>query len=296
MKAGAAMTDTRLIFGCGYLGLRVARRWRDAGARVIAVTRSRERAARLAAEGLEPITADVLDPATLVNLPPAATVLYAVGYDRSAGASRREVYAGGLRSVLDALPAATGKLIYISSTGVYGPSEDDWVDELTPCRPEREGGQACLEAEGVLAVHPLGARSVVLRMAGLYGPDRLPNATDLRQGRPLTAPAQGYLNLIHVDDAASVVLAAEVRSPLPNLLIVSDGHPVPRCEYYAELARLLGAPPPQYASPAEDSPAAARAAASKRVRNTRLVQQLAVQFAYPSYREGLAAIIAGATD
>ena len=296
MKAGAAMTDTRLIFGCGYLGLRVARRWRDAGARVIAVTRSRERAARLAAEGLEPITADVLDPATLVNLPPAATVLYAVGYDSSSGASRREVYAGGLSSVLDALPAATGKLIYISSTGVYGPSADDWVDELTPCRPEREGGQACLEAEGVLAAHPLGARAIVLRMAGLYGPDRLPNATDLRQGRPLTAPAQGYLNLIHVDDAASVVLAAEVRSPLPNLLIVSDGHPVPRCEYYAELARLLGAPPPQYASPAEDSPAAARAAASKRVRNTRLVQQLAVQVAYPSYREGLAAIIAGATD
>jgi len=287
------MSDVRLIFGCGYLGLRVARRWRDAGQRVFAVTRSRERAERLAAEGLEPVIADVLDPATLTNLPVAATVLYAVGYDRAAGASRRAVYVGGLQSVLAALPPATGKLIYVSSTGVYGPSDDDWVDELTPCRPEREGGQACLEAEALLAAHPLGQRSVLLRMAGLYGPDRLPNASDLRLGRPLAAPEQGYLNLIHVDDAASVVLAAELRAPLPSLFVASDGNPVLRREYYAELARLLDAPPPQYASPVSDSPAAARASASKRVRNTRLVHQLAVRFAYPSYREGLAAIVAG---
>jgi nucleoside-diphosphate-sugar epimerase len=287
------MSDVRLIFGCGYLGLRVARRWRDTGQRVIAITRSPERAERLAAEGVEPLVADVLDPATLTRLPLAATVLYAVGYDRAAGASRRTVYVGGLQSVLAALPAATGKLIYVSSTGVYGPSDDDWVDELTPCRPEREGGQACLEAEGLLAAHPLGQHSVVLRMAGLYGPDRLPNAADLRLGRPLAAPEHGYLNLIHVDDAASVVLAAEARAPLPSLFVASDGNPVLRREYYAELARRLDAPSPQYASPTSDSPATARASASKRVRNTRLVQQLAVRFDYPSYREGLAAIVAG---
>jgi nucleoside-diphosphate-sugar epimerase len=112
----------------------------------------------------------------------------------------------------------------------------------------------------------------------------------------LAAPADGYLNLIHVDDAASVVLAAEVRAPLASLLVASDGNPVLRREYYAELARLLDAPPPQFAAPGSDSAAAARASASKRVRNTRLVQQLAVQFAYPSYREGLAAIVAGTTD
>jgi nucleoside-diphosphate-sugar epimerase len=286
------VSETRLIFGCGYLGQRVARRWRDAGHRVIAVTRSQERGDKLAAEGLEPLIADVLDPASLAKLPAAKTVLYAVGYDRAAGASRRDVYVGGLQTALAALPAATGKFIYISSTGVYGPSEGEWVDELTPCHPEREGGQACLEAEAVLTAHPLGNRAVVLRMAGLYGPGRLPNAADLRQGRPIAAPEQGYLNLIHIDDAARVVLAAESRAPLPSLLVASDGNPVLRREYYAELARLLGAPPPQFAGPATDSPAVARASASKRVRNTRLVQQLAMKFAYPSYREGLAAIVA----
>ena len=91
-------------------------------------------------------------------------------------------------------------LLYISSTGVYGDADGEWVDETTPCRPAREGGKACLAAEQVLAEHPLGKRSVVLRPAGIYGPDRIIRAEALRRGEPIDAPADGYLNLIHVDD------------------------------------------------------------------------------------------------
>ena len=75
---------TKLIFGCGYLGSRVAQRWRDAGQRVFVATRSRERARSLVEEGFEPIVADVMQPQSLVGLPTADTVLYAVGYDRAA--------------------------------------------------------------------------------------------------------------------------------------------------------------------------------------------------------------------
>ena len=79
-----------------------------------------------------------------------------------------------MRNVLAALPAETGRLIYISTTGVYGPADGDWVDEVTPPDPQREGGRASLAAEQVLAAHPLGQRSVILRLAGIYGPGRVP--------------------------------------------------------------------------------------------------------------------------
>ncbi|HEX3727696.1 MAG TPA: SDR family oxidoreductase [Pirellulales bacterium] len=283
---------TKLIFGCGYLGQRVARRWRDLGHLVVVVTRHDPRARSLALEGFSPLVADVLRPETLVHLPAADSVLYAVGFDATAGASAENVFVGGLRNVLQALPAQTHKFIYISSTGVYGQSQGEWVDETSPCRPERERARACLAAEELLAAHPLGARAITLRLAGLYGPGRIPNATQIQRGQPITAVRDGFLNLIHVDDAVEIVLAAEGRARVPRTYLVSDGNPVERGAYYDELARRLHAPAPQILAPPADSPAAARASSDKRVKNARMVAELGVALRYPSYREGLAAIVA----
>lgn len=286
---------SKLIFGCGYLGGRVARLWRQAGHEVFVVTRSTDRARAMTAEGYRAIVADVLQPSTLANLPAADTVLYAIGHDRGSGASMHEVYVDGLRAVLGALPAATGKFIYVSSTGVYAQSHGATVDEDSPCEPTREGGRACLAAEAVLAADRLGNRGIVLRMAGLYGPGRIPNAAEVRSGRPLAVPASGCLNLIHVDDAAALVLAAAERARPPRTFLVSDGQPVERRAYYTELARLLGVEAPRFISPPADDPAAARASTDKRVNNARMVAELAVRLDYPSYREGLTAIVAAET-
>lgn len=281
----------KLIFGCGYLGLRVARRWISAADTVYAVTRSAQRAASLAAQGLKPIVADVLRRETLKQLPPADTVLVSIGYDRAAGSSMHDVYVGGLCHALDALPDTTGRIVYVSSTGVYAQNDGSWVDETSPCEPTREGGRACLAAEQLLAQHRLGPRSVVLRMAGLYGPGRLPSLEALRTGEPIAAPPEGYVNLIHIDDAARAVLAAEGRSKLPRLYLVSDGHPVMREAYYRELARLIGAPAPRFVPPAAGAAATRRGASDKRVKNDRLVRELEFEIVYQSYRDGLAAVV-----
>ena len=283
----------RLIIGGGYLGLRVARRWRAAGETAYVTTRSSERAATLAAEGFMPLVADVTEPASLAGLPAAETTLYAVGFDRQAGRSIEEIYAGGFENVLDALPAETGRVIYISTTGVYGDAAGDWVDEEMPCDPRRPGGKASLAAEEILWRHPLAARGIILRLSGIYGPGRIPNLAQLVAGEPIAVPTEGYLNLIHVDDAASAVLAAASADvPLPRRYLISDGRPVRREEYYAELARLLGAPPPRFISPPSGDVRAARAAADKRITNARMLAELRIVLAYPSYREGLQAIIA----
>jgi nucleoside-diphosphate-sugar epimerase len=283
-----------LIFGCGYLGRRVAKLWRLQGQEVVAVTRSPAKAETFRQEGITPLVADLTQPATLASIGELAgidTILFAVGYDRTAKVPLREVYVDGLAAVLQALPPAIGRFIYISSTGVYGQGSGDWVDENSACQPTREGGQACLAAEQLLVKSPVAAQTVALRLAGIYGPDRIPRAKDLQAGAAIPAPSQGYLNLIHVDDAARIVLLAEQRATPPKLYCVSDGHPALRSEYYAELARLLNAPPPKFIDPPGDSPAAQRASGDKRVANARLLADLQPELLYPSFREGLAAIV-----
>src|SRR5437879_5560524 len=101
--------SSHLILGCGYLGRVVARRWLDAGHHVTALTRSR--ADELRALAIEPILGDVTD--SNLRLPAADTVLYAVGLDRSAGMSMRDLYVGGLANVLNALPTVR-RFVYVS--------------------------------------------------------------------------------------------------------------------------------------------------------------------------------------
>jgi nucleoside-diphosphate-sugar epimerase len=293
---------TKLIFGCGYLGARVAERWKNAGHEAIVVTRSADRATEFQRSGYQAIVADITRPESLRDLPSADTVLYSVGYDRKAavpGPSIQEVYAGGIRNVLTALDSHVSRFIYISTTGVYGPGEGEWMDETTQPDPQRDGGRASLAAETELAASALSGRSVILRLAGLYGPNRVPFINELRQGLPVPAISTGYLNLIHVDDAAAVVIAAAEHHPaqlvettaIPRIYCLSDGCPVERGEYYSEVARQVAAPPPRFVAPDPSSPRAQRAGNNRRVDNSRMLAELGVTLAYPDYRAGLAAIL-----
>ena len=242
--------------------------------------------------------ADVTQPDMLTSLPAADTLLYAVGFDRSSGKSMREIYVQGLQNVLDALAkqAELRRVIYISTTGVYGPAEGD-VDETSPCEPTREGGQVCLAAERLLTQHALGKRSIILRLAGIYGPGRVPNRASLLAGEPIVAAAESRLNLIHVDDAVATVLAAQRQAKPPALYLVADGSPPTRRDYYQEGARRIGAPQPTLMEPeAADeassggSPsrsARAHDASAKRIANAKMLRELGVTLTYPTFREGL---------
>jgi nucleoside-diphosphate-sugar epimerase len=284
----------KLVFGCGYLGQRVAQKWHDAGHHVTVITRIPRRADDFGRDGYNAIVADVTQPETLARLPAADTVLFSVGFDKTAGQSIADVYTSGVRNVLSALSDSTERFIYISTTGVFGPAAGQWVDEATPPDPRRDGGRASLAAEKILAAHSIGKCTVILRLAGIYGPGRVPFLDKLRGGEPIAAPSDGWLNLIHVDDAADAVVAADHLTPFgefPRIYCVSDGEPVPRAEYYGEVARQISAPPPQFVEPGHDSPRAARAESNRRVSNARMLAELRVTLTYPDYRAGLAAIL-----
>ncbi len=282
----------RLVIGCGYLGKPLAASWLAAGDVVFTTTRSPERARQLEHEGFCPLTLDVTRPETLRQLPTVDTAVFCVGYDPQSGDDRDEVYAQGLQNVLDHLPVDVPRLIFVSTTGVYGDEGGREVDELTPVAPMRPGGRALLKAERLLRDHHQWfTKSVTLRMAGIYGPGRVPRAAEIRAGQPIPAPSGGALNLIHVEDAVQAVqLAAETVAFSP-VYIVSDGHAVSRREYYREVARLIQAPEPTFEEPPPGSPAAERAQSNRRMSNRRLVEELSFKPKYPSYKEGLAAIL-----
>lgn len=281
----------KLILGCGYLGRRVAQAWLAGGQEVLALTRSSQRAGEFAASGIRPLVGDVTSSLDLSDCDDIDTVLFAVGFDRAAGKGIHDVYVEGIRRTLDQLPMLPRRFIYISSTGVFAQNDGQWVDENSACEPVREGGRACLAAEDLLRQHAIGQRAIILRLAGIYGPGRLPKLQDVIAGKPVASAPDGYLNLIHVDDAVQVVLAAEEQLSPPELLLVSDGHPVLRNEYYGELARLTNSPPPRFEPALAEAASAARGTTDKRIDSARLRERLRMTYRFPSYVEGLGAIV-----
>jgi nucleoside-diphosphate-sugar epimerase len=277
------------VFGCGYLGQWVAKKAVLLGHGVWASTRSAAKAARLAAAGIEPVMADWTDRGTLRGLPQVDQVLISVSYDRHSTETRYDVQVGGLRNLLAVISPAT-PVCYISTTGVYGQTDGGWVDEDSPACPTRDGGQVHLQAEASLQQLRPETPWTILRLAGIYGPGRVPRAADVVAGRPIASAEDGYLNLIHVADAASAVIACWTRSAR-RMYLVSDDCPVLRAEFYRELSRQCAAPPPVFVPPPPESSLALRSAANKRISNQRMKQDLVPALEFPSYREGLQSVL-----
>lgn len=278
------MTGTLLSLGHGYCAEALARRLLPEGWRVIGTTRDPARAAAIAAAGVEPLVL----PAPLAPALAAAThVLVSAAPD----ASGDPFLADQGAAIAAARPVWVG---YLSTTAVYGDHAGGWVDETTPPAPTTARGRARLAAEA--AWRATGLPVHIFRLAGIYGPGRSP-FEKLRAGtaQRIVKPGQVF-SRIHVDDIAAV-LAASIAAPAPGTVYnLCDDEPAPPQDVIAHAAALLGLPPPPEVPWVEAeaglSPMARSFyAESKRIRNDR-IKALGVRLAYPTYREGLAAILA----
>jgi nucleoside-diphosphate-sugar epimerase len=185
---------------------------------------------------------------------------------------------------------------YLSTTGVYGDRHGDWVDETSELMPSGERGRRRLEAErGWLGLWRSCQIPVHLfRLAGIYGPGR--SALDtVRSGtaKRVIKPGQVF-SRTHVADIAAV-LAASIAKPHPGAAYnVCDDDPAPPAEVIEYACRLLNVEPPP-AIPFEDAALSPMARSfyddNKRVRNDRIKSELGVRLAYPSYRDGLKALL-----
>lgn len=287
--------QTALIAGCGYVGQRVAKFWLASGIETFAISRDAEKSARFSAEGIYPLVMDLSSPETWPELPVVDVLLWSVGFDRSAGAERTRVWVDGLRELLTRVRFRNNhcRVIYTSSTGVYGDSGGEEVDEETKASPDTESGKACLGAEQVLTEYSIrtGHPTTVLRLAGIYGPDRLlRRITDLQNGTPFLSPPDDWLNLVHVDDIVRVIdtvanLSSTAKIPLMNVVAA---HSVTRRMYYTTLAELALAPEPVFEMP---STADTRKYSGRSSSNRRIVSRirpiLNISFQFDDIRAGL---------
>lgn len=291
-----------LIAGCGYVGSELARQLlatnpkplNGGGAEVSAprIWGLRRDVSKLP-PGVEPVAADLTDPAGLAAaLPdePLDAVVYALSAGSSGVEDYRAAYVEGLRHLLALLEEREQRprLLYVSSTGVYGQQDGSLVDERSPTEPRRAAARELVAGE--LLARERAGETVVVRFSGIYGPGRTRLIEQVRGGRARRTRAPVWTNRIHRDDCAGV-LAHLLRLPDPAPIYVgSDEEPAERNTVYAWLAGQLGVGEP----PLEDQ--AARGSgriigANKRCDGS-LLRGSGYAFRYPTFREGYAALLA----
>lgn len=280
------MNKTLLSFGHGYSARALTRRLLPLGWTVIGTTRSAEKADVLRREGTEPMIwpgTDVTD-----ALSRATHLLISAGPDDNGDPV--------LARIRDEITAKAPDLEwagYLSTTGVYGDHDGDWVDEDTALTPATKRGQLRVQAEAQWQAIP-GLPLHIFRLAGIYGPGRGPFAK-VRNGTARRIIKDGQVfSRTHVDDIAKV-LHASIDQPNPGTAYnVCDDDPAPPQDVIAYAAELLGMPIPEaVAFEDADMTPMARSfyAESKKVSNARIKEDLGVELIYPDYRAGLQALL-----
>lgn len=280
-----------LIAGCGYVGTALGEALCAEGHEVIGVRRDPSGLPR----GIEPLAFDLASNARLV-LPRAVDfAVYCVGAKASTEEAYRAAYLDGLESMLAVLEQqsrAPQHVFFTSSTSVYAQHAGEWVDEDSTTAPDRFSGRILLEAEARVAASPLPG--TVLRLGGIYGPDRRRLLESVAAGD--VSPSAGppvYTNRIHRDDAAGALRFLMFGLPegarAAPLYLGVDSAPASQHEVQTFLAAALGISLPAHS--AEGTAPASRRAGSKRCSNARLLAA-GYGFRYPSFREGYAELAA----
>jgi nucleoside-diphosphate-sugar epimerase len=286
-----------VVVGCGYVGLELGRQLVARGHAVTGVRRSDDGLEAVREAGLDAVRADATDPDSLEAVPDADRLVFAASAGGRDAEAAREVYVEGLRTTVEAFadrPEPPDRLVYTSSTGVYGDHGGGWVDETTPIEPATEKTRVLAEAERVAreTAPDLGIEGSVVRFAGLYGPDRY------RLARYVEGPVtEGYLNMIHRDDAAGAVRHLLTAASAPELVLAVDDRPVSKWAFADWLATECGEALPPRRTVEERIDAGELSAAarrrlrtSKRCANDRL-RGLGYALRYPTFREGYRAAI-----
>jgi nucleoside-diphosphate-sugar epimerase len=289
--------DGQLIFiaGCGDIGLRVAGLEKAAGNAVTALARSSESASKLIQRGIDPVEGDLDRPDTLRLLPKNPDVLYYFAPPPAQGEGDPRLAALLAAMDVQALPR---RVVYISTSGVYGDCGGACIDEDWPLNPRSERGKRRAAAESCLRVwaDDNGVDSVILRVPGIYGPGRLPVGR-IQQGVPVVRVEESpWSNRIHADDLAQACFFSARRGRTGGVYNVSDGQPSTMTDYFFQVADTLDLPRPPIISMEEARRILGPGILSfleesKRLDNRRMLQELGVVLRYPNIAAGLAACL-----
>lgn len=283
------------ILGCGYVGCAIAETLVGAGHTVTGVRRSADGIEEVESTGAAGVMADMTDPASLTDVAEADALVIAASAAGRDATETRELLVYGLEDAIEHFAIRDrppSRVVYTSSTGVYGNYHGAWVDESTPLAPTApktavlaEAELACQEAAERHDIEP-----VVARLGGVYGPGRYRIEPTLQ--RPVYP---GFRNLVHRADAAGALAQFTTEGADGHrTVIVVDDEPIERYDFVSWLAEAVGVDPPPRADPATLGADQERSLASirrlresKRCDNGRL-RDLGYVFRYPTVREGYA--------
>ena len=293
------MTAERVvILGCGYIGIELGRQLTAAGHEVVGVRRSDEGCAAIEDAGFAAHQADLTEPDDRAGLPDADWLVFAASSGGRNAEAAREIYVDALDGIIEAYgerASTPDRLVYTSSTGVYGDHDGEWVDESTPLEPTTDKTEVLVEAERVTLdeSQSYGIDGTVARFSGLYGPDRY------RLHRYIEGPVtEGYLNMVHRADAAgAVAYLLTADRARDEAVVVTDDEPVDKWTFADWLAAECGLDSPPKRTKKErltdeslSEAGRRRILTSKRCSNDYL-RELGYEFEYPTFREGYRAVI-----
>jgi nucleoside-diphosphate-sugar epimerase len=294
-----------LIIGTGYIGLPLGAELARRGHIVSGLRRDKSAADVLRAANIIPLSADITQPGELAPLPHDFDwVVNCVASGGGGAEEYRRVYLEGTRNVIDWLAprnepgrrdggAGTPRLVYTSSTSVYGQNDGSVVDETSPADPAAETARVLLEAERELlaASQQRNLAGIILRVAGIYGPGRGHWFQQFLKGEVrIEGGGERILNMIHRDDVIGCIIAALERGQRGEIYNAVDDEPVSQLHFFSWLAETLGKPMPDSISETIDA-SRKRGITNKKISNAKLKRQLGYQFNYPTFREGYTSVI-----
>jgi len=294
------MADSRrvVILGCGYIGIELGRQLTEAGHEVVGVRRSKEGCESIEEAGFEAHRADLTDPEDIAGLPAADWLVFAASSGGRDAEAARRIYVDALGGVIEEYgerASPPDRLVYTSSTGVYGDHDGQWVDEETALEPTTDKTRVLVEAERIAREESAdyGIDGTVARFSGLYGPDRY------RLERYIEGPVtEGYLNMVHRADAAGAVAYLLTNDcGRDEAVLVTDDEPVDKWTFADWLAEECGLDSPPKRTKKErltddglSAAARRRILTSKRCSNEKL-RELGYSLRYPTFREGYRAAV-----
>ncbi len=284
-----------LIVGCGYVGLPLGAELVRLGHEVSGLRRSVSAESELKAAGIQPLFGDVTKSETLAGLPREFDwVVNCVASSGGGAEDYRQIYLQGTCNLVEWLSALPlKKCVYTSSTSVYGQTDGSQVKESSATEPLAETAKVLLETERLLlaAARERTFPAVILRVAGIYGPDRGHWFKQfLKNEARIEGDGSRFLNMIHRDDLIGCIIAALKSGRPGEIYNAVDDEPVSQANFFQWLAEELGKRPPP-AAPERSDENRKRGVTNKRVSNRKLKMELGYQFKYPNFRIGYSAEI-----
>jgi nucleoside-diphosphate-sugar epimerase len=281
-----------LIVGCGYVGLPLGVELIRLGHEVFGLRRNSATENELKTAGIQPLFGDVTKPETLANLPRKFDWIVNCVAAGGGAENYREVYFSGTKNLIEWLaPNPPKKFVYTSSTSVYAQNDGSQVKESSPTEPVAGTSKILVETEKVLldAAAQKKIPAVILRVAGIYGPDRGHLFKQfLKNEATMEGDGSRFLNMIHRDDLVGGIIAALKSGRAGEIYNAIDDEPVSQMNFFQWLGGTLGKypPPSELENSAENCK---RGATNKRVSNRKLKMELGYQFKYPNFRIGYSA-------